>query len=370
MAKDFAHSVWIEADQPVAASRGKFSAAKLANGAVRLQGEITDADLKRARPRIVASRVSAPFVRIATLPAKPGQARLDVVQTIARTAPRGRRSLTILLDGSAGNRAAAAGLERALDAIPAGHPVGLVIAGDETVTVAPAPWSPAHRTRVREAIADTDFEGGQDHALPQALQTVQGNAADLLWVHGSQPVAFARSRARLEQHLERDQTLPQLVRYQSVPGPSFQQDDSRWFAAAQVPVPSGNAAADLTELIADLTSTAPRWATVRREARAAGAAPGSPHIVRLWGAERIASAPDADGAGRPAAIALARRLNIITPVSGAVVLEKDAEYKANGLDVPDAADVPTVPEPGTWALIIVTAALFAWMLRRRRFALA
>jgi hypothetical protein len=33
--------------------------------------------------------------------------------------------------------------------------------------------------------------------------------------------------------------------------------------------------------------------------------------------------------------------------------------------VPDPAEVPTVPEPGTWALIIVALFLFLWTMRRR-----
>ena len=367
---DLDHSVWIEADGAIGARGGALRATELANGGTRLRGEIGDADLARSRPRIVASRITTPSARMASLPAGPGRAALGVVQTIARAAPERPRALTVLLDASAGNRAAGPALIRALDAIPAGRRIGLVIAADAPVVVAPAPWSKAHREKIIQAIADTDFEGGQDYALAEALDTVPDGPADLLWVHGPQPVEFARSSARVAQHLERNEALPRLVRYQATPGPAFQIDDKRWFENARFPASTGDPAADLSALIGGLTATAPRWAVTRAETGAARNAPGSPHIVRLWGAERIAHAPDARGAGRPATIALAHRLNIVTPVSGAVVLERDEEYKANGLDVPDAADVPTVPEPGTWALLVVLAGLLGWMLRRRRLAAA
>jgi hypothetical protein len=86
----------------------------------------------------------------------------------------------------------------------------------------------------------------------------------------------------------------------------------------------------------------------------------------LWGADRLAGAAGTQGKEREKAIALAHRLNIVTPVSGAVVLETDAEYKRGGLAVPGSADVPTVPEPETWALIALVAALLLWQNRRLR----
>ena len=50
----------------------------------------------------------------------------------------------------------------------------------------------------------------------------------------------------------------------------------------------------------------------------------------------------------------------MTPVSGAVVLETDAEYTRAALTPPDAAAVPTIPEPSTWMFLIVAALAFAW----------
>jgi hypothetical protein len=368
--EDLEHSIWVEADDAIGARGGALRATKLAKGGMRLRGAMRDARLTQSPPRILAGRITAPSARIASLPAGPGRAPLGVVQTIARTQPEHPRALTILLDSSAGNRAAGPALIRALDAIPAGRLVGLVVAADAPMVIPPARWSKVHRDRIVQAIDGADFEGGQDFALTEALDSVPDGAADLLWVHGPQPVDFAGSSSRIAQHLERNEALPALVRYQAAPGRAFQIDDESWFENARFATATGNAAADLSALVGELTAAGPRWTVVRTEAKAAGNAAGSPHIVRLWGAGRIAEAVEAGGAGRRAAIALAHRLNIVTPVSGAVVLERDEEYKANGLDVPDAADVPTVPEPGTWALLIVLAGLLAWMLRRRGLALA
>ena len=77
-----------------------------------------------------------------------------------------------------------------------------------------------------------------------------------------------------------------------------------------------------------------------------------------------------DHTGGAEAIRLAHRLNLVTPVSGAVVLETNADYKRNGLPVPGAEEVPTVPEPETWALIGIVALLSFWALRRQSGAFA
>lgn len=104
---------------------------------------------------------------------------------------------------------------------------------------------------------------------------------------------------------------------------------------------------------------------IRRPHDAAGIV-GSPQLVRLWAARELASAGDRRDATRTHDVALAHRLNIVTPVSGAVVLETDRDYRANDLSLPDPDAVPTVPEPETWALLILTAVAGAWMLRQRR----
>jgi hypothetical protein len=57
----------------------------------------------------------------------------------------------------------------------------------------------------------------------------------------------------------------------------------------------------------------------------------------------------------------------VTPVSGAVVLETKAQYAEAGLAPTDGSEgpnVPTVPEPGTWALILSLA--LALLIARRR----
>ena len=69
---------------------------------------------------------------------------------------------------------------------------------------------------------------------------------------------------------------------------------------------------------------------------------------------------------RPEAIKLAAMYHIITPVSGAVVLETARQYQANSLTPVDRDSVPTIPEPEAWALLIIALLLIVWFILRHR----
>lgn len=371
LAADLHHQIWIEGDGPLGASLPGQGARTLPTGDSQIRVAIGGGDLAR-RPRILAGPIRGPATRTAVVPAAVGQPALNVVQTIARARTPRPSSLILLLDGSAANRRAGAGLGKALEALPADLPVGLFIAADTPRRVEAAPWSADQRSRMLQALADTAFGGGQDNlpALADALDASAGGDSVLVWIHGPQPVAFARSGARLDQVLERSRDLPRLVRYQAETGPFFTVAGHPWFETAREAPPTGEAAADLTALLGQLAGGGESWQVARAPAGGPSGPASSVHIARLWGAGQLATAAAAKGRDRERAIALAHRLNIVTPVSGAVVLETDSDYKRSGLAVPGSGDVPTVPEPATWALIAIAAALLLWQLRRRRLAMA
>lgn len=359
---DLRHAVWIEGDAPLSSGGPGLAPGQSGN---QLLGKPTDADLLAHRTRILLPALTAPSDRIGAMPTWEKLPALGVRQTIAPMMVPGEGPLTIVLDGSKGNEATAKALAEALDAMPAGLPVGLLIASEEPVAVAAAPWDAAQRKRLTDAIAATRFVGGQDSvpALGEALAGMASGQGSLLWIHAAQPVTFSQSSDRVLQLLERSKILPRLIRYQATPGPAFALKGARWFEKAREVPPSGDVRADLRGVLAGLGGGT-RW-TVTRSAVPAKGTEGSAHIVRLWGAGQLIDAVDTRGKDRDAAIAMARRLNLITPISGAVVLERAAAYTANGLPVPGAEDVPTVPEPHEWALMAIIAGLLAWVFRKR-----
>jgi hypothetical protein len=95
----------------------------------------------------------------------------------------------------------------------------------------------------------------------------------------------------------------------------------------------------------------------------------SGHLARLWAngeVQRLTQSRATED--RAQAVALASAYQIVTPVSGAVVLETQAQYDQAGLKPADPATVPTIPEPEVWLLVFVVSGLLAWQFRGRRRA--
>jgi hypothetical protein len=266
-------------------------------------------------------------------------------------------------------------LSQALGAIPDGVRVGMVIASEPLQQVALAPWSEQQKQAVMSALRATPFVGGQDNApaLAAALEKVESEPnATLLWVHGPQPVRFHDGTARLEQALARLSRLPAVVLYNAEPGPNELLSDAPWVWNARSLPQTGSRRADLSAFFAEVTGRTQTY-DIQRTQRdpAADSAKGSDHIARLWANQQVLAALRANPAGnRAAAVALAARYRLVTPVSGAVVLETQQQYDANRLTPVSQATVPTVPEPHEWALILIACVALGWFAWRNRQAWA
>ena len=90
---------------------------------------------------------------------------------------------------------------------------------------------------------------------------------------------------------------------------------------------------------------------------------GSSHLARLWANEEVErlSAKHTEEA-----IKLASSYQLVTSVTGAVVLETQEQYDRAGLDPVNPNSVPTIPEPETWALILVVGTILLFVIFRHR----
>lgn len=322
-----------------------------------LAGRVSDTHLWRRTARVAAPPLEGLVAAAGSL------GGIRVRQQIEPEIAKGVAPLILLVDGSRSNRAASQALAKSLDSLAVGFPVGLVVAGEQVQRVPTAPWSPAQKARFLRLLSAQPFEGGHDN-VPALLTTL--DAGTVLWVHGVQPVRFAASTSELETGLERARgRLPQLVRFQNIAGPAFGLAGQRWMDTARDVAPSEGRTLGLGALLRDLTGADLHW-RIRRERLAAGAPPadvrGGAHIVRLWAA---GEAGTSRGAARKAAGKQAAALGLVASDTGAVVLETDRETREKGL--PEApSNVPAVPEPATWMMLISGFYLMGWQMRRRR----
>lgn len=207
---------------------------------------------------------------------------------------------------------------------------------------------------VLERLEGIEFKGGQDNlpGLAEGLrQAAETPGTHLLWVHGPHPVALSSASHVLPQ-LSDVPTELVLFRY-SVDGSTSRQAESvirsshRRFSTHNVPRRSGLAddlrtlAHNLDEGIAGSASSRRRIAPSSASAEAVIAPSAAAiHMTRIWARER--SAENGRGASRAelartdiiAASEMGTIYEIVTPWTGAIVLETDAEYAAAGLPIP------------------------------------
>jgi hypothetical protein len=237
-----------------------------------------------------------------------------------------------------------------------------------------------------ERLRDSSCLGGQDNAEALALalkQADSGHGANVVWIHGPQPVEFFKTHLSLSQLSEKQNRI-RLFEYQIMPGPNEvvkSLDQSN--ALVQVPHLS-SLSGDLQELFNRLSGQVASFSISRNYIKHGSLqlpiATHSSEITQLAARDQV-FAHLAAPSDHQAFEKLAESYNLVTPLTSAIVLEHDADYDAYGVKRQSAPArskaavtqfaaglIPIKPEPPMFMLVV--CALFAvammFFLKRRR----
>lgn len=276
--------------------------------------------------------------------------------TVTRPALSGKA--IVVIDGSA---AMAAVKDRILKMVDAPGGELILLLADDTARQVTAPELAKYR-----------FTGGRNNepALREAIHLAKANGGGpIIWLHGPQAVKLTQSEA-LRQLLERGTTHPVIEECTLVPGPNRLLEALYRTGCLRRLPDLGDHHEHLGTYVAAMRRErqGPGWQWRRATSR--DGLPGQEvwdHLARVWAAAAVAD--EASPTGETARSVLAANYRLVTPLSGAVVLETQAQYDAAGLTPGDpsaAPQVPNIPEPATAVLVLLS--LTAAALRRKRTA--
>ena len=359
LAPEFKHAVWMESPMKISSANSTLVASQAPNK-FSLHGYLADGS-----PGSVLVDRPAETRSVWTPALAGGQV---IRQRIQESAEPAASRIVLVVDGSAGMKPWSDSFAAAISQLPAGTELAMVMA-DDSLSALPAPARADTQafSEAADRLKRFHFLGGRDNlpALEQAWDLAAAvDHGAVIWIHETQPVLLS-SADSLRQRIERSGRSIPILDLQVQPGPNRiaeQLDGLSSFKA----VPKTGAPADELKNEFNVLKGKIHPLELVRDCVTNASAEGpqvSRHIERLWAegeAARLAAARHFDEASK-----LAAGHQLVTPFSGAVVLETKQQFAQNNLTPASAESVPVVPEPSTWALVAMGATLIFWRVSRK-----
>lgn len=290
---------------------------------------------------------------------------VGVMQEIVLEGNSPKKRFVIVVDGSSGMSDSRAALADTIRHLPDGVDLAVIIADDKPLMLdsSLSPSSEAFRDARARSVLEHRYVGGIDNApaLGAAWDlAVQAENSEILWVHGDQPLKFS-SVAELIQRYKRRPNGPHIRSLAVRPGMNRLIETVELQGYIHSTNDLWEDAGKLAMVVRNLATPGVRAAITRTRAECSPATclpedQTSLHLARILAVEEISA--DLIGGRRAAAVEKALRYRLVTPVSGAVILERKADYVAAGLEAPPEAsgkvNIPGVPEPEEWVLLLLS----------------
>jgi hypothetical protein len=365
---DVKHSVWIKSNHELMWN-GLYAPDNVTPNAYTLTGGITDTELSRPESSIRMLRGN--FDQMWST--DPFNQNFVVKQTIEERSPVHLQRIVIVVDTSETMWKLVPEIQSAIKSLPADFDVKLVFTESEGLydRGRSETFYVAEQGEISTKLEFATFAGGADNA--PALRKAWDLAAErpgnnaIVWIHHPQRLLID-SVDELKQRWESRPYGPTLYSVAASSGPDEIERELDRINEVKSVARTADLSTDLKNLFARLTGSEKTLEFVRssmtidHQSELGKTIKTSDHLARLWANDEVARilAPR-DASLEDEAITLAARYQLVTPVSGAVVLETEQQYRANDLKPVDAGTVPTIPEPGMVALLIVAGAFLIWL---------
>jgi hypothetical protein len=369
------HSLWVEARQPVQAAIPAFKTDQSKPGVHALRAQLRDAALSAPASTVRLRRDSAISAAWVTDPRSvDGQIVRQIIRPRNETSPE---RIIFVVDGSVGMTEFFPRIAEALRGLTNGVEFAVLLAGDSVEEFSPVrKGDEAHCRQLAERLARVKGVGGQDN-VPALLRgwdlAAEKPGGVVVWIHGPQPQLLENGEAIQQRFDWRLGAGPAIHEVQTTPGPDRVIEKLNGKAALKSVARYGSVRDDLGRLIGSWRGDL-KQLELARERSASGVLPvanrgkeSSRHLARLWAYDEVLRLIATKK--HEAAVQLAGLYQLVTPVSGAVVLETKQQFDQAGLQAVDPQSVPTVPEPRTTALLVlglVAAALLRWRRKKTR----
>ena len=359
------HSLWLQSQSSLSSDLSTLHSSVGDENEARLIGQIDDSELLSADATVEVLSPE-PSVRVQT----PGlDSKRAILQELGPSSPLKVDRLVLAVDDSKGIAPYLPEIVNGLKSLP--DSIELLVITASASRDRQREYLPISGEEAARHINSITAVGGQDNlsllvrAWELAAETPLGA---VLWIHCPQPLLIGPEQA-LAQRLERSPSRPRIFGIQTIDGPNRIREKQ---LAIKSVSRFDTFEEDLTRWLEQLNSeTGPlrftRQAVLKEDPLAdpETTPETTDHVRRLWAAERIellASKVDLD-----AAIRLSAREQLVTSVSGAVVLETKEQFDRAGLTPVNPSTVPVIPEPETWLLMALSLGAL-WWLRRRQAA--
>ena len=370
----FKHEIFLSATRPLSNDYGQVEYPQPSNGKFELWAAYSDADLMRPESAIRLARWGNDHGIWAV-----NSFEVDksvVRQSIEHRNPIHLRRIVLVVDTSASMAQWQSKITQALTALPPDFDVKLVLADADRLLESQRKYQIGNgHDNVSAMIASTTFGGGADNvpALAKAWDLASetpGNNA-IVWIHSPQLMQLEPVDI-LKRRWARGPYGPTLYSVKTSIGPDEVERQLDGINEVKSVPRLGSLRADLTRLFYQLSGQLPTLELVRSVKHpksypdAFEGMQTSDHLARLWANDEVTRILNArDASLNEAATTLAVRYQLVTPVSGAVVLETAEQFRAAGLKPVDAGTVPTIPEPGTLSLLVIAGLCLSWLFYRK-----